>query len=124
MIGDLKADTAQLNIYNQYYTYAANNLDTFMMLFSVNDLTDIPSGKLYWYSLYGGAHGSFVPNDATFQQMKSSGSMGLFKIKTATDVEKYDRLCRQLQTIEQMNNNIYTEIRKVRAQYSILSITK
>jgi hypothetical protein len=116
MIEDLKADTAQLKIYNQYYTYAANNLDTFLILLSTNDLTHIPTGKLYWYGLYGGAHGSFVPNDATFQQMKSSGSIELFKIKTATDVEKYDRFCRQLQSMEQMNNNIYTEIRKTRAQ--------
>ena len=32
------------------------------------------------------------------------------------NVEKYDRFCRSLQRIEEMNDNIYTEVRKVRAQ--------
>ena len=41
-----------------------------MQLLAVNDLQTIPTGKLYWYGLWGGASGNFVPNDATFQPMK------------------------------------------------------
>ena len=113
---DMKADTAQLKNYITYYTTTANNIDTFMNLLSENDPDKIPSGKLYWYGLFGGAHHYFVPNDATFQAMKSSGAIELFKSQTARDVEKYDRLCRSLQTIDEMNKDIYTEVRKVRAQ--------
>jgi hypothetical protein len=116
MIEDLKADTTQLVTYNWYYTYAAGKIDTLLNLLSSKDIDKIPSGKLYWYGLFCGAHGSFVPNDATFQQMKNSGAIELFKTQTAIDVEKYDRFCRLLQRIEQMNDNIYTEVRKVRAQ--------
>jgi hypothetical protein len=93
MKNDLKADTAQLKNYSKYYNIAANNIDTFMQLLAANDVQNIPSGKLYWYGLFAGAPGSFIPNDATFQQMKSSGSIGFFKYQTAIDVEKYDRLC-------------------------------
>ena len=115
MIEDLKADTAQIIIYNKYYTTAANNIDTFMHLLTTNDPANIPSGKLYWYGLWGGAHSYFVPNDATFQQMKSSGSISFFKPELATDVVKYDRLCRLLQTSEEMNRDIYAEVRKTRS---------
>ena len=116
MIEDLKADTTRLVTYNWYYTYAAGKIDTFLNLLSSKDIDKTPSGELYWYGLFCGAHGSFVPNDATFQQMKNSGAIELFKTQTAIDVEKYDRFCRSLQRIEEMNDNIYTEVRKVRAQ--------
>jgi hypothetical protein len=112
---DLKADTAQLINYNKYFTTTANYIDTFMLLLQNNDPQNIPSGKLYWYGLYGGARGSFIPNDATFQQMKSSGSLEFFKTKIAIDIEKYDRLCRLLEASDDMNKDIYTEVRKTRA---------
>ena len=86
-----------------------------MLLLQNNDPQNIPSGKLYWYGLWGGARGSFISNDATFQQMKSSGSLGLFKSKTTIDIEKYDRLCRLLEASDDMNKDIYTEVRKARA---------
>lgn len=117
MVKDLEADTAQLHRYKSYFEYATNNVDTFMQLLQVSDPKDIPSGKLYWYGLFGGSHGSFVPNDATFQEMKSSGSLRFFARKIETDVAKYDRLCRYLQSIEQTNQGLYTEVRKCRAQF-------
>jgi hypothetical protein len=54
MIEDLKADTVQLSRYNKYFTIAANNIDTFMYLLTTSELHKIPSGKLYWYGLFGG----------------------------------------------------------------------
>jgi len=115
MIQDIKADTMQLALYHKYYTTAANNIDTFMQLLTVNDPRDIPSGKLYWYGLWGGAYNNFIANDATFQQMKSSGSLSFFEPSIATDVAKYDRFCRLLQATDEMNRDIYTEVRKTRS---------
>lgn len=116
MIDDLKADTSQIIRYNKYYTIASNNIDTFMNLVTANDLKNIPTGKLYWYGLWGGARHIFIPDDATFQQMKSSGSLSFYKPEIATNVEKYDRLCRSLQAIDDMNRDVYTDVRKTRAQ--------
>lgn len=115
MVKDLDADTAQLNSYRIYFSSSANNVDTLLQLFAAADPQNIPSGKLYWYGLFGGAHRYFVPNDATIQQMKSSGSLRYFKKVIATDVAKYDRFCRLIQSNEGMQQNIYTEVRKVRA---------
>jgi hypothetical protein len=117
MLRDLQADTAQLQSYRSYFSYAANKLDTFMQLLQVAEPKDIPSGKLYWYGLFGGAHGSFVSNDATFQEMKSSGSLHFFEKNIETEVAKYDRLCRYLQSTEQANEGLYTELRKCRALF-------
>src|SRR5205809_3659984 len=115
MIQDIKADTMQLVLYHKYYTTAANNIDTFMQLLTANDSKNIQSGKLYWYGLWGGARNNFVVNDATFQQMKSSGSLCFFKPAIATDVAKYDRFCRLLQATDEMHRDIYTEVRKARS---------
>lgn len=115
MVKDLEADTAQLKTYMEYFSYSASNVDTLMQLLSASDPENIPSGKLYWYGLYGGSHRYFVPNDATFQQMKSSGSLRYFKRTVATDVAKYDRFCRLIQSNEEMQQNIYAEARKSRA---------
>ena len=115
MLKDLEADTAQLRPYRVYFDYAASNVDTLMQMLSSHDLKDIPTGKLYWYGLFGGAHGLFIPNDATFQQMKSSGSLRYFDKIISYDVAKYDRLCRMMQTNEASLNSIYGEARKSRA---------
>src|SRR5450432_3837012 len=116
MLKDLEEDTAQLKPYRKYFDYAASNVDTLMQMLSTNDLKDIPTGKLYWYGLWGGAHRFFVPNDATFQQMKSSGALSYFEKGVATDVAKYDRLCRLMQDYDNNGNEIYTEVRKSRAK--------
>jgi hypothetical protein len=115
MLKDLEADSVQLKSYIKYFTYAADNIDTLMHLLSQSEIKNIPSGKLYWYGLFGGARRYFVPNDATFQQMKSSGSLRFFEKAVAADVAKYDRLCRLMEQTDEMNVDIYTEVRKTRA---------
>jgi len=116
LVKDITADTAQLRTYRTYFAYAANNVDTLMRLLTVAEPKEIPSGKLYWYGLWGGAPRFFVPNDATFQQMKSSGSLRYFKKTVAADVAMYDRFCRIMQENEQRQQGIYVEVRKIRAQ--------
>src|ERR1700761_7505364 len=54
MLKDLKADTEVLHRYRAYFEYATNNLDTFTQLLQEHEPKDIPSGKLYWYGLFGG----------------------------------------------------------------------
>src|SRR5689334_15825676 len=116
MLRDLEADTAQLRSYRNYFDFAANATDTLQQLLTNAEPANIPSGKLYWYGLFGGAHRLFVPNDETFQQMKSSGSLRYFNEQVAAAVGKYDRLCRLILTNQLVDVNMYTEVRKLRAQ--------
>jgi hypothetical protein len=79
------------------------------------EIKNIPTGKLYWYGLFGGAHLYFQPNDVTLQQMKSSGSLRFFEKTIAYDASNYDRLCRVLLTTQNEMSDIYAEVRKSRA---------
>jgi hypothetical protein len=116
MIKDLEEDTTQLRSYRWYFNNAANNIDTLQQLLAHAEPADIPAGKLYWYGLFGGATRYFVPNDETFQQMKSSGSLRYFGKKIAASVARYDRFCRLIKSNEEMQQNVYVEVRKLRSQ--------
>lgn len=116
MVKDLEEDTTELRQYIDYFTYANHNTDTLMMLLAAAEPRQIPSGKLYWYGLFGGADKPFVPNDATFEQMKSSGTLFYFEKTLAMDVSGYDRQCRLMQQTEDKNREVYTEVRKSRAK--------
>ncbi len=117
MVNDLRADTAALKDYKAYFTYAASNVDTLLHMLSQNDPRNLGSGELYWYGLWGGAQRSFIPNDATFQQMKSSGSLRYFTNSSlAGNVAQYDQLCRSHATAEERNLEVFTEVRKSRAR--------
>ncbi|HUZ59560.1 MAG TPA: hypothetical protein VMU83_12335 [Hanamia sp.] len=95
MISDLTSDTAYIKRYIAYTTIALDNTDTLSQLLSNNEVKQIPTGKLYWYGLWGGAHEDFVPHDATIHQMESSGELRYFtNPKLNRDVANYDQLCR------------------------------
>lgn len=116
MVADLSADTVFLRDYRTYYATSSKHVDTLMQLLTSADIKTIPSGKLYWYGLFGGAFAYFTPNDATFQQMKSSGSIRYFDKSIAREVAGYDQLCRQMQTREENDRILFSEVRKLRAQ--------
>ena len=117
MISDLKSDTADLKYYINYTGYGVGKIDTLIQLLSANDPKQIPSGKLYWYGLFGGAHGSFVPHDATIHQMESSGALRYFTDASLNrNVAQYDQLCRRWGKLEEIDIGIYTEVRKARAK--------
>ena len=117
MISDLTSDTAYLKKYIAYTTIALNNTDTLAQLLSNEEIQQIPSGKLYWYGLWGGAHGDFVPHDATIHQMESSGELRYFTNAALNqDVANYDQLCRKWQKSAEADLGIYTEVRKARAK--------
>ena len=117
MVSDLGSDTMELKSYISYMAYAAHNIDTLLSLLSDYDPTEIPSGKLYWYGLWGGASRPFVPNDATLQQLKSSGALRYFSNKRVNhQVAEYDQLCRKMRSLEDNDMMIYAEVRRIRGQ--------
>jgi len=116
MISDLQADRDSLQSYISYYSYASKNVDSLINLLSKNDIKNIPTGKLYYHGLFGGALRTFVPNDATFQQLKSTGSLQFFDKQIARKIEQYDRLLRQLLALQENDHPVFVEVRKLRAQ--------
>lgn len=117
MVSDLKADTVSLSKYIKYTDDATRNVDTLMKLLSSSEPKDIPSGKLYWYGLFGGWPNTYVANDATLLAMKNSGSLHYFtKPSVNRALAKYDQLLQSFRSSDALQQGIYTEVRKIRAQ--------
>ena len=117
MLSDLRSDTVELKNYISYTSYATHNIDTLLDLLSNQGPGEIPSGKLYWFGLWGGASRFFIPNDATLQQLKSSGSLRYFSNKKINhQVAEYDQLCRRMRSLEDNDMMIYAEVRRIRGQ--------
>jgi hypothetical protein len=117
LYSDLKADTADLDGYITYHKNAGAHVDTLMQLLSAGEPKQVPPGKLYWFGLWGGAYRLFIPHDATLLEMKSSGSLRYFtNVSINRQLAQYDQLCQSIKIIENNDQGIYTEVRKVRAQ--------
>ena len=117
LYSDLKLDTAELDGYLTYFRYATANTDSLMALLSVEGPKQIPSGKLYWFGLFGGAYHVFTPHDATLSEMKNSGSMRFFGDKFINrKLALYDQECQSMKISEEKEAGIYAETRKARAR--------
>jgi hypothetical protein len=114
---DLVADTSNLISYRKYMSYAADNVDSLLRMISNTSPEKIPTGKLYYYGLFGGTPMRFVANEATLQQMKSSGTLRYFRNKTLLNhVARYDLMMRRFETTEQQDIILFAEVRKIRSQ--------
>lgn len=117
MIENLKSDTIKLKQVITYFSRANKNIDSLNELLINNDLKQIPTGKLYFYGLWGGAYFPYVSNDATFQQMKNSGLLQNITNKSLLKkILNYDRLNREFILEWQKDNLLYVEVRKIRGQ--------
>ena len=116
MLDDLKEDTSQLHLLIDRYAYGANCVDSFINLLATQDIKKIPSGKLYWFGLWGGFSNSFVSNDATFQQMRNSGSLRyITNRELSKKISLYDWQIRKIESYTEKDLPIYTETRKTRS---------
>jgi hypothetical protein len=117
LLGDLKADTADLHVYIKYFSKANANVDTLMYLLADGEPKAVPAGKLYWYGLWGGALRTFIAHDATLLEMENSGSLRYFATPVFNrKLSHYDQLCQELKAFDAQSEGVYTEVRKVRAQ--------
>lgn len=117
MLQNLQTDSAELRQIIYRGEYAAAFLDSFLTIVSSQELSKIPSGKLYWYGLWGGYMRGFEPNDATFQQMKSSGSLRYFdNTKLEEQISQYDQTVRRMRSLNEIERPLWLETRKMRAK--------
>jgi len=117
MIKNLAEDTMELSQIIHNGELAAVFLDSFLTLISDHDFDKIPTGKLYFYGLWGGYMRGFESNDATFQQMKSSGSLRYFDNPVLEQlIGEYDQLIRSMHSLDEIDRPIFLETRKARAR--------
>ena len=117
MLTNLRTDTSELKQIIHRGAYAVAFLDSFIQILSQNQADQVPPGKLYWYGLWGGYFRGFEPNDATFQQMRNSGSLRYFgNYELEQMIGEYDQICRQIKAVNAVDQTTYIETRKARAR--------
>ncbi|MDP9229595.1 MAG: hypothetical protein M3O67_02850 [Bacteroidota bacterium] len=100
LIADLKKDTAQFISDLKQIDFVAPRIDTFRTLAQTKNINDFPGGTWYYYARFTSWYFSFNSNNATIEQLKSSGSLRYFKNKEVINaIAQYDRICRSIKEL-------------------------
>jgi hypothetical protein len=96
---DLKMDTASLNESMRINDFVTRKIDTFRNMVQHLPLHSLPAGTWYYYGRFGTRYMQVAFQDATLQQLKSSGGLRYFKNRQVADaIAQYDQSCRRLLT--------------------------
>ncbi len=100
LIADLKKDTSQFISDLKQIDFVAPRIDTFRILAQTKNINDFPGGTWYYYARFTSWYFSFNSNNATIEQLKSSGSLRYFKNKEVINaIAQYDRICRSIKEL-------------------------
>jgi len=100
LIADLKKDTVMLVSDIKQIDFVAPRIDTFRTLAQTKNINDYPGGTWYYYARFTSWYFSFNLNNATIEQLKSSGSLRYFKNKEVINaIAQYDRICRSIKEL-------------------------
>lgn len=100
LIFDLKKDTAQLISDLKQIDFVASRIDTFRILGQTKNINDLPGGTWHYYARFTSWYFSFNSNNATIEQLKSSGSLRYFKNKEVINaIAQYDKICRTIKDL-------------------------
>jgi len=109
LISDLKTDSAQLDSSILLNDMISKKLDTLRRF--IDQKNNTTTGQLYYYGRFTTWYNRLTPNDATIQQMKSSGGIRYFHDPGIENmISEYDRLLRRLQVHEAGEYNSLTEM--------------
>ena len=109
LLNDLKTDSAQLDSSILLNAMISRKLDTLRRL--IDQKSNTTTGQLYYYGRFSTWYNRLTPNDATMQQMKSSGGIRYFhNPRIENMISEYDRLLRRLQVHEAGEYNSLTEM--------------
>jgi hypothetical protein len=100
LLADLKKDTAQFISDLKQIDFVAPRIDTFRKFAQTKNIRDLPGGTWYYYARFTSWYFSFNSNNATIEQLKSSGSLRYFKNKEVINaIAQYDRICQAIKEL-------------------------
>jgi len=94
---ELDKDTTSLNTLMARQTEIASKLDTFCLLVKGNEMKNVTSGMLYYYSYYVTKVEYFSSNNTTVEQLKGSGNLRIMGNELAYKIGEYEKLNRELE---------------------------
>ena len=108
---DVKADTATLRAAINNNLYITSRIDTFRSLVHTQSINSIPGGNWYYYGRFGTRYFHIAFQDATLDQLKSSGGLRYFKKHDVVNaIGRYDQARRDLQTLLKFQDPIYGDL--------------
>jgi hypothetical protein len=112
---DLKADTSLLNTEINERNFVTPKIDSFRLLVHTKGIDDIPSGTWYYFGRFGTRNTNVSLQDATLQQLLSSGGLRYFKKYTIVyAIASYDQALRAMREMFVFQNLMYSDLVKAR----------
>ena len=112
---DIKVDTAILNATIQERKFVIPKLDTFQLLVHTKTIAEIPAGTWTYFGRFGTRHVRISLQDATLQQLLSSGGLRLFKNHSvAHAIAQYDQAIREMRDGFTFLDLIFSDLLKAR----------
>lgn len=108
---DIQADTAVLSAAINTNVYITSRIDTFRRLVHTQSINSTPGGSWYYYGRFGTRYFHIAFQDATIEQLKSSGGLRYFKNHEVVNaIGRYDQARRDLQTLLKFQDPIYSDL--------------
>ena len=112
---DLKADTSLLNAEIHERNFVIPKLDTFRLLVHTKEIDNIPSGTWYYFGRFGTRTTTVSLQDATLQQLLSSGGLRYFKKHNVVyAIASYDQALRAMRGMFAFQDLLYSDLVKAR----------
>jgi len=114
---DLKADTAILHGSIRETNFVIPKVDSFRLLVHTKGIDDIPSGTWYYYGRFGTRNIAQSLQNATLQQLVSSGGLRYFKKQNVVyAIAAYDQVVRDINNSSDAQLTTLNETLKARNQ--------
>ena len=114
---DIKVDTGTAKYQMGVLSFVNPRIDTFINLVQKYKPEELPGGTWYYYGRFPGRYFNITFQDATIQQLKSSGASRYFQNSSvANAIALYDQACRNLESEINNENLLYLEVIKWRNQ--------
>ena len=97
--------------------FVTSRMDTFRIMVEKYSIGSISTGNLYYYGRFGTRYFRVALQDATTEQLKSSGGLRYFKKSDVADaIARYNQSCREMQTLLSLQDLTYNDVVKARDQ--------
>ena len=112
---DLKVDTALLNAAIKERNFINPKIDTFRLLVHTKDIDEIPAGTWAYFGRFGTRNTIVSIQDATLQQLISSGGLRLFRKDNVADgIAQFDQALRDMKETFSFQDLMYSDMVKAR----------
>jgi hypothetical protein len=112
---DLKVDTSLLNAAIKERSFVIPKIDTFRQLVHSKNIDELPAGTWAYFGRFGTRHTIVTLQDATLQQLLSSGSLRLFNDHDVAEaIARYNQSIRDMKETFVFQDLMYSDLVKAR----------